>query len=66
MASRHTHRGGGTSGVVRPRLIRDPVQLSLAVERSDINALKNVASERGIPLSQLVRETLRAKTRGES
>jgi hypothetical protein len=65
MGSRHAHRGGGSRSAGRPRLVHNPVQLSLAVERADMVALKNIASERGIPLSQLVRETLRAKAQGE-
>ena len=62
MGSRHAHRGGGTTGVGRPRLVHDPVQLSIKIERTDMKALKYEAWKRRVSLAQLVRETLRART----
>ena len=43
------------------RLVHDPVQLSIAVERSDMKALKYVAWKQRVSVAQLVRETLRTR-----
>ena len=63
----HAHRGGGSRSAGRPRLVHDPVQLSIAVERSDMKALKYLAWKGRVSLAQLVRETLRTRAhQGES
>ena len=56
---RHTGRGGWSPG--RPRLVHDPARLSIEIERPVMDWLKKTASERGLSMAQLVRETLRAR-----
>ena len=56
---RHTGRGGWSPG--RPRLVHDPVQLSIKVERPVMDWLKKTAAGRGLSMAQLVRELLRAR-----
>ena len=56
---RSTGRGGWSPG--RPRLVHDPARLSIEIERPVMVWLKQTAAERGLSMSQLVRETLRAR-----
>lgn len=47
------HRSPG-----RPRVVEDPVRLSVDYERQDIEALEEIARERGVSVATLVRKAV--------
>ncbi len=43
----------------RPRLIHDPADLRIVVERADLDAIHEVAAEKGVSAASLVRKAIR-------
>ena len=51
-------RGGKRPGAGRPPTLRDPVRFIMTIERTEIEALKEIAEERGQTIASLVRKIL--------
>jgi hypothetical protein len=56
-------RGGKRPGAGRPPSLKDPVRFILTVERADIDALEEIAGERGQSIASLVRSAVTAYLR---
>lgn len=57
---RGSRRGGAREGAGRPREIRERVDRTIPFELSDLKAIDELASERGVSSAMLVREAVRA------
>lgn len=53
-------RGGKRANAGRPRVVRDPVRLTIDFEKDDVTRLTERAEDRGISVAQLVREAVRS------
>lgn len=52
--------GGHRKGAGRPRLIEDRADRTIRFERSDLEALEEIATDRGVTAADLVRDAVRA------
>ena len=50
--------GGKRPGAGRPPSLEDPVRFILSLERTDIEALEEIAEERGQSIASLVRQAV--------
>ena len=62
MGARKSKRqhGGKRPGAGRPPLLEDPVRFILSLERRDVEALEEIAVERGQSIASLVRRAVAA------
>lgn len=61
MAARpKSRRGGYRPNAGRPREVQDPARLTIDFERGDLDAVADVASERGESLAQAIRRIVRS------
>ena len=66
MTAKRKGWGGKRAGSGRKKVVDDPVRLAIDLERKDGEALKNIASSKGMSLAEFVRATLKARiTRGK-
>ena len=52
--------GGRREGAGRPRVLKEPVDRWVRLEREDAEAAEELAKRRGISLSELIRRALRS------
>ena len=52
--------GGWRPGAGRPRVIQDPVEIKIKMEKADMDALRRVSAERGTSVAVLIRSAIRA------
>ncbi len=52
-------RGGKRPGAGRPPTLKDPVRFIMTIERTQIEALEEIAEERGQTIASLVRSAVR-------
>lgn len=50
--------GGPRPGSGRPRLVQDPERIAVDLERSDLNALRDLAAKRGTSVADLIRRAV--------
>ena len=62
MATRTRKRshGGKRPGAGRPKLLEDKVRVGVDLERRDVEALDEIAEERGVSVASLVRAAVAA------
>jgi hypothetical protein len=53
-------RGGKRPGAGRPPTLKDPVRFILSIERTEIDALEEIAKERDQSIASLVRSAVAA------
>ena len=63
MAERKTGWGGRREGAGRRRLVADPVDVLVRLDRPDAEASKALAEARGISVPELIRRILRSYLR---
>ena len=56
-------RGGKRPGAGRPPTLKDPVRFILSIERTEIEALEEIAQERDQSIASLVRSAVTAYLR---
>ena len=56
-------RGGKRPGAGRPSILKDPVRFILSIERTEIEALEEIAQERDQSIASLVRSAVTAYLR---
>jgi hypothetical protein len=56
-------RGGKRPGAGRPSILKDPVRFILSIERTEIEALEEIAQERNQSIASLVRSAVTAYLR---
>ena len=53
--------GGWRPGAGRKPILRDPVRFTLDLEREHLEALKAMAAEAGVTVSEMIRRTMAAR-----
>jgi hypothetical protein len=61
MAERNSKRGGRRPGAGRPRILRDRVRFLVDLEREQLDALRRMAAEAGVSVSELLRGMIAAR-----
>ncbi len=56
-------RGGKRPGAGRPPILKDPVRFIMSIERTEIEALEEIAQERDLSIASLVRSAVTAYLR---
>ncbi len=56
-------RGGKRPGAGRPSILKDPVRFIMSIERTEIDALEEIARERDRSIASLVRSAVTAYLR---
>jgi len=58
MADANRNWGGKRPGAGRPRVVKDPERIGVDFERSDFEALRELAERRGTSVSDLIRRAV--------
>lgn len=58
-AKKRSGPGGARPGAGRPRVVQDPVRLTVDYERADFEHLEAIAERRGVSVASVVREAVR-------
>ena len=57
-AKKGTGRGGFRPGAGRPRIVEDPERIAVDLERGDLDALRDLASDRETSVADLIRRAV--------
>ena len=51
-------RGGARPGAGRKRIVQDPERIAVDLEKPDLNALRDIAADRGTSVAELIRRAV--------
>ena len=58
MAGKHKGPGGARPGAGRKRIVTQPERIAVDLERPDLDALREIAEERGTSVAALIRQAV--------